>query len=311
MSNEWPELGVLELLVGVDDHGSLGAAARIAGIAQPNASRAIKKLEARVGAPLLQRKPTGSTLTPEGTVLAHWSRKVLDDARHLLDVAAGMREKRAAELTVSASMTVAEHLLPAWLGQFRRAAPGVTIHLQVRNSRQVCADVTAGQCDIGFVESPTVPRALHSIAVAYDRLVVVVDPHHPWTRRRRPLTVAELARTPLVVREPGSGTRTTLDLALHEYERAAPLLELGSGAAIRTSVLGGVGPAVLSTLAVAAQVESGELKIVEVEDLHLERTLRAVWRPPRQLEGPAGDLVRLVRRVPARTSRRSPPPERR
>ncbi|MGW5381059.1 LysR family transcriptional regulator [Nocardia sp. NPDC003963] len=305
MLSGWPDLGVLELLVGVDDHGSLGAASRVAGIAQPNASRAIKRLEAQVGTPLLQRKPTGSILTPEGTVLAHWSRKVLDDARQLLDIAAGMREKRAAELTVSASMTVAEHLMPAWLGQFRRTAPGVTIHLQVRNSVQVCDDVTAGNCDVGFVESPTVPPALHSVAVARDRLVVVVDPRHPWTRRRRPLSVAELARTPLVVREPGSGTRTTLDLALHEYDRAAPLLELGSGAAIRTSVLGGVGPAVLSTLAVSAQVESGELKVVEVEGLELDRTLRAVWRPPRQLEGPAGDLVGLVRRGPASGPHRS------
>lgn len=302
MFSGWPDLAVLELLVGVDDHGSLGAASRSTGTAQPNASRAIKKLEAQVGTPLLQRRPTGSTLTPEGTVIAHWSRKVLDEARQLLDIAAGMREKRAAELTVGASMTVAEHLMPAWLGQFRRTAPDVTIHLQVRNSRQVCDDVTAGHCDIGFVESPTVPRALHTVAVARDRLIVVVDPRHPWTRRRRPLSIAELARTPLVVREPGSGTRTTLDLALQEYDRAAPLLELGSGAAIRTSVLGGVGPAVLSTLAVSAQVERGELKVVEVEGLHLDRTLRAVWRPPRQLEGPAGDLVRLVRRTPVRGS---------
>ncbi|MGW0177959.1 LysR family transcriptional regulator [Nocardia sp. NPDC003345] len=299
MFNGWPDLGVLELLVGVDDHGSLGAASRVAGIAQPNASRAIKKLEAQVGTPLLQRKPTGSTLTPEGTVIAHWSRKVLDEARQLLDVAAGMREKRAAELTVGASMTVAEHLMPAWLGRFRRTAPDVTIHLRVHNSRQVCDDVAAGQCDIGFVESPAVPRALHTVAVARDRLVVVVDPRHPWTRRRHPLSIAELARTPLIVREPGSGTRTTLDLALQEYDRAAPLLELGSGAAVRTSVLGGVGPAVLSTLAVSVQVERGELKVVEVEGLHLDRTLRAVWRPPRQLEGPAGDLVRLVRRTPS------------
>ncbi|MFF0815720.1 LysR family transcriptional regulator [Rhodococcus sp. NPDC003318] len=297
MLRDWPDLDVLELLVGVDDHGSLSAAARIAGMAQPNASRAIKRLEAQVGTPLLQRKPTGSTLTAEGTVLAHWSRRVLDEARQLLDVAAGMREKRAAELTISASMTVAEHLMPTWLGQFRRMTPDVTLHLQVRNSMQVFDDVTTGSCDVGFVESPTVPRGLHSVAVARDRLVVVVDPGHPWTRRRRPLSIAELAATPLVVREPGSGTRTTLDVALQEYERAAPLLELGSGAAVRTTVLGGVGPAVLSTLAVSAQVESGELRVVEVEGLHLDRTLRAVWRPPRQLEGPGGDLVRLLRRA--------------
>lgn len=297
MISGWPDLGVLELLVGIDDNGSLSAAARIAGVAQPNASRAIKRLEAQVGTPLLQRKPTGSTLTPEGTVLAHWSRQVLDDARHLLDVAAGMQEKRSAELTISASMTVAEHLIPAWLGQFRRMNRGVTIHLQVRNSAQVFTDVDEGTCDVGFVESPTVPHGLHSIAVARDRLVVVVDPRHAWARRRLPLTMSELAQTPLVVREPGSGTRTTLDSALNDYNRAAPLLELGSAAAVRTSVLGGVGPAVLSTLAVSGQMESGELKVVEVEGLRLDRTLRAVWRPPRQLEGPAGDLLRLVRQV--------------
>ncbi|WP_280490132.1 LysR family transcriptional regulator, partial [Nocardia carnea] len=241
MFNGWPDLVVLELLVGVDDHGSLGAASRIAGVAQPNASRAIKRLEAQVGAPLLQRKPTGSTLTPEGTVIAHWSRKVLEDARRLLDVAAGMREKRAAELTASASMTVAEHLMPAWLGQFRRTAPDVTIHLQVRNSMQVFDDVTAGHCDIGFVESPTVPRALHSVAVARDRLVVVVDPRHPWTRRRRPLSVAELARTPLVVREPGAGTRAPRGRGLPEFGRGGPQGGAGGGGGGRDGWGGGGG----------------------------------------------------------------------
>lgn len=290
-------MAVLELLVGVDDHGSLGAASRLAGMAQPNASRAIKQLERQFEMSLIQRRPTGSTLTPQGTVIAHWARKVLADAHQLLDVAEGMRTERAAELTVSASMTVAEHLIPGWLGLFRGQNPEVTIHLQVRNSTQVLEGVADGTCAVGFVESPSVPRPLNSTTVARDRLVVVVHPTHPWARRRKPLTAAELAMTPLLAREPGSGTRTTLDVALQEYDRAAPLLELGSAAAIRTSVLGGVGPAVLSSLAVEDQVRSGELRVVEVADLCLDRVLRAVWRPPRQLEGPAGELVRLVRRA--------------
>lgn len=297
MTRRWPEITVLELLVGIDDHGSLSAASRIAGMAQPNASRAIKQLERQFEMSLVQRRPTGSTLTPQGTVIAHWARKVLADALQLLDVAEGLRTERAAELTVSASNTVAEHLIPGWLGQFRSLNPDVTIHLQVRNSTQVIEGVLDGTCDVGFVESPTVPRTLHSLTVARDRLVVVVHPNHLWARRRKPLTVAELATTPLVVREPGSGTRTTLDLALQDYTRAAPLLELGSAAAIRTSVLAGVGPAVLSTLAVSEQVRSGELRVIEVAGLDLDRVLRAVWKPPRQLEGPAGDLVRLVRRT--------------
>ena len=109
--------------------------------------------------------------------------------------------------------------------------------------------------------------------------------------------MAGLAATPLLTREPGSGTRRTLDVALQDFDRPPPLLELGSGAAIRTSVIGGVGPAVLSTLAIADDVDSGELRVVEVEGLNLERTLRAVWRPPRKLRGPAGELLKLVLRV--------------
>ncbi|MCJ0904475.1 LysR substrate-binding domain-containing protein [Rhodococcus sp. ARC_M6] len=295
MTRRWPDLSTLELLIGIDDHGSLSAASRLAHIAQPNASRAVKALERQLGMPLIHRRSTGATLTPQGTVIVHWARRVLDNSRQLLDVAEGMRTERSAELTVCASMTVAEHLIPAWLGSFRGLHPDVTVHLQVYNSTRVIEAIDAGTCDVGFIESPTAPRHLHSITVARDSLVVVVHPEHPWARRRKPLTAAELATTPLLVREPGSGTRTTLDLALQEYERAAPLLELGSSAAIRTSVLGGVGPAVLSTLAVNDQVKTGELRVVEVDGLVLDRTLRAVWRPPRQLEGPAGDLVKLVR----------------
>ncbi|MBF0660395.1 MULTISPECIES: LysR family transcriptional regulator [unclassified Rhodococcus (in: high G+C Gram-positive bacteria)] len=293
---DWPDLAALDLLVGIDDHGGLGAAARKAGIAQPNATRMLRRLEKQLGAVLVRRGRTGSVLTPEGTVVAHWAREVLADTARMLDAAASLRVDHPPELVVAASMTVAEHLIPRWLGEFRAIRSDVQIQLHVHNSVQVCDAAAAGECDVGFVEGPSVPRGLYSVPVARDRLVVVVPPDHPWARRRRPLTVAELASTPLVVREVGSGTRRTLDLALEEYARPAPLLELGSSAAVRTSVLGGAGPAVLSTLAVAEDLESGKLRAVDVEGLDLSRVLRAVWRPPRALAGPAGELVRMITR---------------
>lgn len=294
MSRRLPDFGALELLVGVDDYGSLSAAGRRLGIPQPNASRAVKRLERQFGLPLLQRRTSGSTLTAQGTVVAHWARIVLADTDKLLDVVQGLRIGHSPELTVGASMTVAEHLMPRWLGQLRGLHPEMTVHLEVYNSSQVFERVLNGKYAIGFVESPTVPQELHSIAVGRDELVVVVHPGHPWTRRRKPIPITELASTPLVVREPGSGTRTTVDMALQEYDRAEPLLELASAAAIRTSVLEGVGPAVLSTLAVRDHVESGALHIIDVEGLDLRRILRAVWRSPRKLGGPAGELVQLA-----------------
>ncbi len=296
MTREWPDLTVLELLVRIDELGSLGAAARRIAMAQPNATRRIRGLEQQLGLPLLDRNPRGSRLTAQGTVVAHWARELLADADRLLDAAVSLRGERESELDIGASMTVAEHLVPSWLGAFREQHPDVHVHLRVENSTEVSEAVLSGDHDVGFVESPHVPKGLHSMVVGQDRLTVVVHPRHPWARLHRPLTVSELAAAPLVVRESGSGTRTTLDVALADYPRPAPLLELGSSAAVRTSVLAQVGPAVLSTLATAPWIASGTLHEVQVKGLDLRRTLRAVWRSPRVLTGPPGDLVNLARR---------------
>lgn len=294
MPSRLPSLEVLELLVGVDDHGSLSAAGRMVQMSQPNASRAIKALERRLALPLIERGPNGSKLTAQGTVIAHWARAVLADIEKLLNVAAGLSTDRSAKLNIAASMTVAEHLMPQWLAQFRVLHPDVTIHLQACNSTQVFHQVRSGTCDVGFVESPAIPHKLRSAEVARDRLVVVVPPKHPWTRRAP--SAAELAATPLLVREPGSGTRTSLEVALEGYEMAAPLLELGSASAIRSSVLNGIGPAVLSTLAVADQVRTRQLRVIDIDGLEIARSLRAVWDGPRQIEGPAAGLIKLILR---------------
>lgn len=303
MTGAWPDLAVMQLLVGVDEHGSLGAAARAVGMAQPNASRSITRLERQLGLTLLQRSPSGSTLTTEGKVVVHWARDVLTSAEHLLVGAQALRTERRSQLTVGASMTVAEYLVPLWLGEFRRQHAEVQINLGVHNSSDVFTRISAGHCQVGFVESPSIPRAMHSVVVANDRLVVVVDPSHRWARRRKPLRAAELAATPLIVREHGSGTRITLDTMLRGHEIAPPLLELGSNSAVKISVRAGVAPAVLSTLAVDVDVRRGTLREVPVDDLDLGRRLRAVWRAPRRLAGPAAELVNIARRSAAASRR--------
>src|SRR5699024_4388408 len=207
MTRDWPDLTVLELLVRIDELGSLGAAARRVDMAQPNATRRLPSLDQQLGLPLLDRKPRGSRLTAQGTVIAHWARELLSDADRLLDAAVSLRGERDSETDIGASMTVAEHLVPSWLGAFREEHPDVRVHLRVQNSTEVSEAVLTGEHDVGFVESLQVPKGLHSMVVGQDRLTVVVHPHHPWARLRRPVTVAELAAAPLVVRESGSGTR--------------------------------------------------------------------------------------------------------
>ncbi|MDI2125356.1 LysR family transcriptional regulator [Yinghuangia seranimata] len=292
-----PDLPALELLLAVARLGSLGKAAREVGVSQPAASARMRTLERLVGVPLLERTPRGSVLTSAGLLVTDWARPLLEAADELDVGLAALREDQNSRLRVEASLTVAEYLLPRWLVALRQARPGVAVSLRVANSTDVAARVLAGEADLGFTEGSRSPRGLDSAVVAHDRLTVVVAPGHPWARRRRPVPAAELAATPLVQREQGSGTREVLAAALGKLvdgEPAAPLLELASTTALKAAAVSGAGPAVLSSLAVADDLAAGRLIAVEVADLPLARKLRAVWRHGTQPRGPARELLSLT-----------------
>lgn len=271
-----PELISLRLLVDVGSLGSLGRAARAQGISQPAASKRLALLERELGLPLVLRTAAGSQLTSEGRVVADWADRVLDTVDHLLGAATSLRTEAGSDLHIAASMTIAEHLIPAWLHQMRLAHPTLHVGLEVANSEQVQRLVLDGHADIGFVEGPTVDSRLTSRQVAADRLAVVVAPGHPWADVPTPLRRHQLLSGPLVVREPGSGTRLTLDHVLGD-EHARPLLELGSNEAVKGAVIAGEGAAVLSVLAVAGDVAAGRLIEIQVEGVDLDRKLVAVW----------------------------------
>lgn len=292
-----PDLDSLELLLEVAETGSLGRAAVRHGLSQPAVSARVQGMERLVGFPLLTRGARGSTLTPAGALLADWARDVLHAASVLEAGIGSLRADRNARLRVAASLTVAEHLLPGWLVGLAAEHPETAVSLAATNSAEVAEAVRAGRADLGFVEGPDLPAGLQDRVVARDRLVVVVPPGHPWTRRRAPLQAAELAGTRLVCREPSSGTRASLEAALTAVGAgpvAAPLLELSSSSAVRTAVAAGAGPAVLSDLAVRDDVAAGRLVRIGVRGLDLDRRLRAVWPVAQPLRGPAADLLRLA-----------------
>ena len=294
--SQWPDVAALELLVAVADHGSLAAAARAVGTAQPNASRSMARLERSVGVPLLHRSTRGSTLTPAGLLVTDWARDVVAASRRLVDGAALLAQdtSRSSSLRVSASQTVAEHLLPRWLAEMRSAHPESRVRVTVHNSHEVARDVLRGAADVGFIEAPAPPSGLHHTVVARDELVLVVPSGHPWASRQDPVTTAELTTTPLITREAGSGTRMALDEALGRP--VTSLLEVPSNAAVRVSVQAGSGPAVLSRLAVGDAVAAGTLaQVPTVLDLH--RELRAVWHGPRRTQGLAAELIAVARRA--------------
>jgi DNA-binding transcriptional LysR family regulator len=294
LPNRVSDLMAYDLLLSVARLGSVGAAARAHGISQPAASARMTRLERQLGMVLLERTTRGCRLTAEGALVADWARTAVDAAAALDAGITSLRRSNDSRLPVAASLTIAEYLLPRWLATLRGAAPGTSVALSTGNSDDVAAAVLDGAAQIGFIESPDVPDGLVSRVVAQDRLTIVVAPGHPWARRRSGVTPAELAGTPLVSREEGSGTRRHLERALAAHSGLVlepPLLELSSTTAIKAAVMENVGPAVLSSLAVASELSAGSLVRVPVPDLDLGRALRAIHPRGRALTGAAGALV--------------------
>lgn len=282
----------------VAETGSLGQAAAGAGLTQPAVSARMTGLERALALRLFERDPSGTRLTPAGTEIVAAARDVLAAAGRLVGVAARLEAESSARLRVAASFTVAEYLAPAWIEALRADLPGVALTLEVENSAEVLAAVVQRRVDIGFVEGPDVlPAGIDSQPVAADKLVVVATPGHPWVQG---VAVGgdELARTELVVRERGSGTREVLEAALAPWGGVRSRLELGSSAAVLAAARRGEGPAVLSALAAHAEIVAGLLCEVALAGIDLSRTIRAVWSAGRRPEG-------LVRRLLAAADRPS------
>jgi DNA-binding transcriptional LysR family regulator len=295
------DLATLDLLVSVAELGSVGRAAEAHRMSQPSASVRLARLERQFGVELLVRTHRGTTLTPAGEAIVTWAHGVVDAAGALADGVTSLRAGQQARLRVAASLTIAEFLLPGWLLTVRRRHPELDISASVTNSAEVCATVRAGRADVGFVESPDLPQDLTRRKIGDDRLALVVAARYPLAARAvAGLGARDLVDQPLLLREVGSGTRTTFLHALRESLGTSPALphatDLGSTSTILATVRAGGGVGVVSARATAVPVQSGELVELRVDDLDLHRELNALWqgRHPTPL---AGELLDIAQRT--------------
>lgn len=312
MSETVHDVTALRALREVSRQGSIAAAASVLGVSQQALSARMRTLERLMGVTLLARTPSGSHLTEQGRLVVGWAEDVLDAADRL---EAGLRSIRSGvshRLAIAASQTIAEHLVPHWLVELHnveqadagQAGPGqaaqyppTVVELTVANSTGVLELVRAGKAALGFIEAPHLPPDLITQHVRDDELLVVTTPGHAWARRRRPLSPAEIAATPLVMREAGSGTRDTLTDHLAAQDpplRPTIAMELGTSAAVRSAIAAGVGPGVLSRLAVRDDLVLGRLVAVEVTGPTLTRQLTAVWRSDHNPLPPEGQRLLAV-----------------
>src|SRR5207244_1262198 len=195
--------------------GSFSRAADALSLTQPTVSEHVRALEDELGVPLLDRLGRGAAPTHAGRLLLGYARRLLALQREAQQALDQFQGRMSGELVVGGATSPGEYVLPALIGRFKGKYPDISICLRIGSSRQVTAWVEEGLAEVGVVGAPPGPKTLRARDLMADELVVVVPAGHAWANRNS-VTLADVQREPLIVREPGSGHREGLARALDQ-----------------------------------------------------------------------------------------------
>lgn len=273
--------------------GSVREAAQRLVVSQPAVSSVLASLQAELGVRLVEREGRGVRLTPAGSVLAGYGRRILGLWEEAVAATEAQGEPERGRLRLAAVTTAGEQVVPGLLTLFRRSYPAVDVTLDVGNRSRVWDMLQHGGVDLAIGGRPPAGSGLASLASCDNELVLVSAPDGAAGGCRQ-VTVEELARRTWLVREPGSGTGSTADELLAELGIEPPRLTLGSNGALRESALVGLGIALISRAAVARQLEDGALEEWRAGPLPLRRSWHLVERSGGPLPPTAGLFYRCV-----------------
>src|SRR6266404_3229525 len=200
----------LRVFVAVAERQHVTRAAAVLNLAQSAVSAAIAALEARHGAKLFDRVGRGVELTEAGALLLVEARAILARVELAGLVLSELGNLKRGTLPVHASQTIASYWLPRHLVAFRRQYPSIDIRLTIGNTAQGAAALREGAADLAFIEGMIEDPMLTKEQVARDQMVIVVGTEHAWSATDR-IEPDRLIETDWVLREPGSGTRSTFE----------------------------------------------------------------------------------------------------
>lgn len=281
----------LRIFVGVAEREHMTKAAKALNVTQSAASAAIAALEARHDVVLFHRIGRRIELTEVGRVFLDEARAVLGRATSAEQALSEFAGLKRGTLRLVASQTIVGYWLPQYLADFRSRYPQIAVDLAIANTEQAAHSVTAGTAELGFVEGTIDDGAISHWPIAHDRLLLVgtgpvecID--NEWLRSAR-----------WIMRESGSGTRSTFEEALRirgiDPELLDIALTLPSNESVLTAVEAGGGVAVLSALVVARALSNGVLHALPFE--FPARPFFALRHKERYRSKPADALLDLIK----------------
>lgn len=263
----------LDIFCKVAKYGSMSRAAAELHLSQPAVSQRLRTLEEQYGLQLFRRTNRGVELTPAGEVLSRYAQRILQLERSLQEEMASLRAAEPKQIVVGATSAIGGYALPCTVYLFQQKYPDARIQLQIGKRCDVIQRLEDGLVDIALVEGPdiTAPSQDWQVSViSEEELVLITPPGGPFAGKDA-YTADDLTRLPLILREPGSGTRMAVEEGWKAAGRSATELniamELTSVDAIKTSVASGHGVALVSRWCVRAEARMGHLRIAPLEDI--------------------------------------------
>jgi len=261
----------LKIFATVGDQENLTAAGRILGLSAATLSDAIRDLEGTLGKELFDRSSRRLRLSSEGRAMLPDAKKLLRDAEAL-----ALRHGSRSVLYIGASVTVGNYILPPLLSEFALSNPQTEIIVQIRNTEDIVNLVAEHEIEAAIVEGRVSDAGLDTLIWRRDPLVIIAAPDNPLAAAT---DLVELMSASWVLREHGSGTRQAFEAAVADWPAPPHVrMTVGGNELLKTAVMRGVGLSCIAASAVAAEVRRGELVIVPLKGVSIERTLSIVRR---------------------------------
>ncbi|MBW2431114.1 MAG: LysR family transcriptional regulator [Deltaproteobacteria bacterium] len=274
------DLWQLNIFCKVIELKSFSKAGKAVHLSQPTISNHIKDLEDHFDCRLIDRLAKEAVPTKVGELLYRYAKKILALRDETETALAEYTGKMRGRLVIGGSTIPGTYLMPQLIAGFKRQYPDVILSLIIGDTAHIIEGILDGKLELGIVGARAETQKVEQKKLISDEMRLIVPVHHRWARKKN-VSLKQFLSEPFISRESGSGTLKSLHQSLrdrgHRVEDLQVIAELGSTQAICQGIKNDVGVSVLSTLAVAEDLQAGKLSALKVEGLHLQRNFYLTW----------------------------------
>lgn len=271
----------LKAIQAITGHGKIVNAAKALGLTPPAVTIQLRQLEEDAGLALFDRTQVGMRLTAAGQAVVDAAQTIEERLRLLEDQINAIKGVRAGSLRLGVVST-AKYFAPRLMAAFMKEYPDIDMRLFIGNREDTIANLKSHHVDVVLMGRPAKDVPLRASAFGDHPLVIVAPPDHPLAKARD-IPKERISEEHFLIREPGSGTRISLEIFFSELPGRLDDLgvEMGSNETIKQAVMAGLGIAFISAHTVASEVETGRLAILDVVGMPIRRQWFVVMRSDR------------------------------